>query len=147
MKKMLPVVAVVLAAVTIYMIIVVSSDNVDGLTGDPWVMVAVEKDGKKLTLTKKEQLKLQFNKNNKATWIVAAREGEVGIDGPFKIDPNKRPKQIDMMQPPHPNQDDEPVEGIYDVIDDTLVICVGERRPTEISAGRGERQIIWVFKR
>jgi uncharacterized protein (TIGR03067 family) len=146
MKKLLPVIAVILAAITVYVIIVASSDNVDGLTGDPWVMVAIEKDGKKIALTKKEQLRLHFTKS-KATWIVAGRDGDVGIDGPFRIDPNKRPKHIDVLQPPHPGQDDELVEGIYDVKDDTLFICIGERRPAEFSAVRGEPQIIWIFKR
>src|SRR5687767_15008590 len=126
MKKLLPVVAVILAAITVYMIIVVSTDNVDGLAGDPWVLVALEEDGRKIPPAQVPFKKIQFTKKA-AIWTVATKEGLAEVEGVFKLDPNSKPKRIDIEVPGMR----EAAPAIYEVKDNLLLICIGQDRPRD----------------
>jgi uncharacterized protein (TIGR03067 family) len=72
---------------------------------------------------------------------------------PFKLDPTKNPKQIDIdMGPGLPVP---MVEGIYKLEDDILTICIVSggksenfpKRPTEFQAKKGKFYSLFVMKR
>ena len=140
MKKLLAVGLVVISAIVVYFVAVAAMDNLDGLGGEAWEVVAIEENGKKVPVEGFAGMRVQFAKN-KVTWTVPDRKGQlIEMDGAFRHDPTKKPKEIDLSLPGDP----DPAPGIYELKDDTLIICMGVRRPTEISS-RG--QMVWVLKR
>jgi RNA polymerase sigma factor (sigma-70 family) len=81
----------------------------------------------------------------KRTWVITEDKiMQVGADGfldqedAYKLDPNPRPKAIDLTSPRFGTY-----LGIYELQGDTLKICYGEKRPTEFPAD--DRML--VFKR
>lgn len=106
-----------------------------------WSFVSIQKDGKdELPEEVRNTLRLTFA-GDKLTFADAKETR----NGTFKIDPTKKPKQIDLMV------DDKTVKGIYRFKGDTLELCAGEpgeARPGEFKAPVGNRKIsLVVLKR
>ena len=77
---------------------------------------------------------------------LSVKFGEKSKDGNFKIDPGKKPKQIDITLM------DKTAEGIYRFKGDNLELCIsepdgGEARPTEFKSAEGSRTILFLLKR
>jgi RNA polymerase sigma factor (sigma-70 family) len=67
----------------------------------------------------------------------------------YKIDPNKKPKTMDLIPGAGPDKG-KTVPAIYKIEDDTLTICegdVGKDRPTEFSSTAENGWILLVFER
>ncbi len=65
----------------------------------------------------------------------------------FKIDPAKKPKEIDIT---HPAVKDGTVEGIYSLEGESLKMCYGKKdkdRPAKFSTKAGDRGVLFVLKR
>ncbi len=99
-----------------------------------WKVVALESDGRKATAAELEAMK-------DGGWTF--KDAEVSIEDPnapgkssFKIDPDKSPKQIDLIGLEGP-QKGKTMEGIYRLEGKRLTVCVrdvaaaGKGRPTE----------------
>jgi uncharacterized protein (TIGR03067 family) len=113
----------------------------DALQGT-WQLVSAETDGKK---SPEEQVK-------KIQVVIKGEKHTVYFDGKpvvkevsFKIDPTKKPKQVDDTL-----ADGRMIHGIYEVDGDTLRTCVapiGKDRPTEFASKPGSGHTLRVFKR
>src|SRR5262245_17750891 len=63
------------------------------------------------------------------------------INSVRKIDPTKKPKEITLT----PDNSKKPLYGIYELKGDTLMLCLGEKRPTQFKAKPGAT--LWALKR
>src|SRR5262245_16753971 len=63
------------------------------------------------------------------------------INGVRKIDPTTKPKEITLT----PDNSKKPLYGIYELKGDTLILCIGEKRPTQFKAREGVT--LWALKR
>jgi uncharacterized protein (TIGR03067 family) len=107
-----------------------------------WNMDSIGWGGKNLPKELMTGYKFVFA-GNKLTWDgaigmmsrmgkVTARAGAFPCD--FKIDPSKKPKQIDITFHVKINKRDLTLLGIYEIKGDTLkVCCFSKRRPVEFS--------------
>ena len=103
-----------------------------------WEAVSAEKGGEKLPDELLKAIKLQV----KGDKIIAEILGETK-DVPFKIDPTKKPKTIDLTI------DEKVVKGIYELKKDTLKVCaaIDENgdRPKDFKGG--EQTLLVTFNR
>ncbi len=109
------------------------------LEGPTWSIVAFEKGGKKEDATGKG-----FTATFTGGKLHLSKGGGDTKDGTYKIDPTKKPKQIDMVV------ENETVKGIYEIKGDTLRICgtaKGDPRPTEFKTGADSPALILTFSR
>ena len=140
MKKLLAVVAVVLAAVIVFFLAKPTGPDLDGLDGGPWTLVLAEANGKKVPREEWQGIKVQFTKDT-VVWSIPTPNGVKQLDGEFRIDAAKKPKAIDLEHP----FSEEPSPGIYEFREGALVLCMGQRRRPTGFAGPG--QIVLVFAR
>lgn len=140
MKKVLVVVCIVLAAIVVFFVGgKFAGEDLDGLGGEPWIMVGMEIDGKKAPVAQIRGKKLQFTPGV-VVWTIPTPEGLAEADGVFKIDASKNPKHIDLEMPGAGNL----APGIYEVKEGTLRICLADNRPTEFTS---QNQLLFTFKR
>jgi uncharacterized protein (TIGR03067 family) len=66
--------------------------------------------------------------------------------GFYGITPWKTPKEITMTYDPNGPAKGMVQRGIYKVVGDALVICVGDPRPTDFTLPRGSGRILTVYK-
>jgi uncharacterized protein (TIGR03067 family) len=143
MKKVLVGVVIVMAAIVVFFLVQKwMGDDYDGLGGEPWVVLGIEAEGRKVPAAGFEGMSVQFGKGT-VTWTVPTRQGLQELQpGVVRVDASKNPKEIDLEMP----GDNETAPGIYRIKDDTLQICIGDRRPKEFSS-MGKAQMLWTFKR
>jgi uncharacterized protein (TIGR03067 family) len=73
---------------------------------------------------------------------VSAKSMDETKDGTFKVDPTKKPKEIDITV------GGKASKGIYELKDDTLKICVSDGdRPTEFVTKAGTKAGLITFKK
>jgi len=111
-----------------------------------WVVVSLEENGKAWPAewVKKAQYSLVI-KGNTLTWKT---EGKIREARAFTIEPDKKPKAIDVADAPGRNL--KPYVGIYEVKGDTMRICEsdpGVARPTEFVTKCGSDLTYYVFER
>jgi uncharacterized protein (TIGR03067 family) len=139
MKKLLVIVLIILAAITVFFLARNWTDDLDGLAGDGWVVTAVEDHGKKFPVERFPVKGIQFTKDV-ATWIVIDEDGQPAQSpGEYKFDSSKSPKEIDLEMP-----NGVRLPGIYEIKGDELRICVDRARPKNFS---GTSHMVWTFKR
>jgi uncharacterized protein (TIGR03067 family) len=105
-----------------------------------WSVAKAQKGGKDAPEGEIKALRLVFSGENK----LELKFGEKGIEGTFKIDPKKKPSQIDVSLM------DKTAEGIYQFKGGMLELCVGEPgdpRPTEFKSAEGSKVILLILKR
>jgi RNA polymerase sigma factor (sigma-70 family) len=115
----------------------------DALQGT-WVPVAVEEGGKKVPedeIKAKNFVEMVFS-GDKVTLPIKGESKEAG----FKLDPTKKPKQIDLIV-----SKTETAEGIYELDGDKLTLCVTKPghgdRPTKFDTAETERVLIVLKKK
>jgi len=106
-----------------------------------WLVVAVEKEGKKAEVTKDMESTLTFS-GDKATF----KSEKTDKEGAFKIDAAKKPKEIDLTNPKSDAK--QMIKGIYELDAETLKIAF----PTRNDGGRpagfdGKEIVILTLKR
>jgi len=103
-----------------------------------WQVVGGEEQGEKIADAKLKMADMRF--------IIDGDKirKEKGKGGTFKLDPTKKPKEIDL------SDDKETVKGIYSLDGDTLKFCVasaGNDRPTDFTTKKGDGRGLFVLKR
>jgi uncharacterized protein (TIGR03067 family) len=111
-----------------------------------WVVVSVVFDG--LPSPPEEALKDQaiVRKGEKETTTLKGKETGKGT---VKVDPTKKPAEIDYTFDGGPN-DGKTLRGIYKVEGDTMTVCygpLGKDRPTEFESKKGSGVGLVVHKR
>jgi RNA polymerase sigma factor (sigma-70 family) len=100
-----------------------------------WVAVSGEQNGQKVPKDKLEGFKLIFTDDK------VAREGYEPREGPYTIDPNKDPKEIDLFTA------SKIWKGIYELKGTTLkLVCKTDDRPTEFDSSGGRFLIVFEKK-
>jgi uncharacterized protein (TIGR03067 family) len=107
-----------------------------------WQLVSAEADGKRLPDDQARQIRVVI-KAGKHTVYFGDKPIAEGVQ--FKVDPSKRPKQVEDTLP-----DGRKVRGIYELDGDALRSCVAapdKERPTEFTGKAGSGFTLRVFKR
>jgi uncharacterized protein (TIGR03067 family) len=126
-----------------------TNGDIEKLRGT-WLTVSLVNDGKTLVDDKappKEgpAAKLVYNGN---TWMIKVGDKTVA-SGAFKIDANKMPKEIDIMDESGVKNDKTKL-GIYELDVDTYKYCLapaGKPRPTEFTSKAGSGHSLGVSRR
>jgi RNA polymerase sigma-70 factor (ECF subfamily) len=106
-----------------------------------WVIESAKMGGKDLPEEETKGMKMVFA-GDKVTVTLKGEDKE----GTFKLDPSKKPKEIDVEIKGAPNAG----EGIYQLEGDKLTLCIddaGKQRPTEFKSEEGTRHGLIVLKR
>jgi uncharacterized protein (TIGR03067 family) len=109
-----------------------------------WVAVSVERDGTKLPDAEAKKFQLTV-KGEKYTF----RTGDEVVEGTHKLDPTKKPKQIDAVRSKGPKAG-EVIKGIYELDGETFRVCfaaAGKDRPTAFSSKDSGGHRLMVFHR
>lgn len=108
-----------------------------------WKVVEAEQDGMKPPQQFLDNFKVTF-KGDKAV-----PEGVQGSEATFKLDSDKKPRQIQIT--PNEGGGSRVMKGIYQIDGDTLKLCFrrGENAepPTEFSGAAGTGNMLMVLKR
>ena len=81
--------------------------------------------------------------------IFTVKEGDTIYKGTFKVDPTKKPKEIDVIFTEGPDKG-ETMMGIYEIDGDTYRPCFaigGKDRPKELASKKGSGIILQVLKK
>jgi len=109
-----------------------------------WQAMSIEHDGKEAAAEAVKDVKLVV-KGEHYTLFTAKDT----IKGTHKLNPTKKPKQIDALRSEGPNAG-ETLKGIYTLDNDTFKVCFappGKERPTEFSTKTGGGSRLLVLKR
>ena len=136
----------IVAAVAVLLLAADAKDDavkkeMDKMQGD-WVAVSSERDGQK---TPEDELKT-MKRTVKGDGYVIMRGDQVAAKGTFKIDPTKKPAEIDALR----EGADKPALGIYEWDGETYRVCfaaVGKERPTEFTAKAGSGNTLSAWKK
>jgi uncharacterized protein (TIGR03067 family) len=104
-----------------------------------WLLVSGEAGGKPITPEDAKALKLIIAGDK-----LTVQHNDQKVQGPFKLDPDKKPKEMDV------EMDGKVCKAIYQLDGDTLRIAHGEPgdpRPEEFRAKEGFHRHIMVLKR
>jgi uncharacterized protein (TIGR03067 family) len=107
-----------------------------------WTIVSIERDGK--ANENAVGGKVTFD-GDTMTFKVKDNEHK----GTFKLDPTKKPRQIDLTPGDGPEKD-KVVEGIYSLKKDELKICIahpGNERPKDFESKEGSGHSLVTLKR
>jgi uncharacterized protein (TIGR03067 family) len=121
--------------------------DADKLQGT-WQAVKVEIGGVPLPDELVNNLKYEIKGNNIVTMGVPEIIKQYGA-ATFKLDPSTKPKSIDFTCTAGDNKGNE-LEGIYELKDDELRICVqitGKERPNAFVTKEGENRGLLLLKR
>ena len=105
-----------------------------------WTFVSAVKGGKKKDFDG-EPIRIVF----KAGKMTIDKGGDTK-NGSYKIDPAKKPKQIDFQR----EQTTAAIQAIYSLEGDRLIVCeprIGAGRPSEFKAPMGSRVYLYTWKR
>jgi uncharacterized protein (TIGR03067 family) len=122
-----------------------TSKNLEQLAG-AWTCVSATSDGKPVAEATVKQLRLAVTKEG---GYKTERGDEVLFDSTCQIDPDRSPKQIDLIGTEGENKG-KAAQGIYVLDGDTLTICYtmpGKERPKEFESKPGSAATLIVWKR
>ncbi|MBX9582469.1 MAG: TIGR03067 domain-containing protein [Gemmataceae bacterium] len=121
-----------------------AKDDLARFTGT-WTGVSVNQDGKDLPKPTAEAYRLVVDGEK---YTFTGEGGEV-VEGTHKLDPAKKPKQIDAVRTKGPDKG-EPMKGVYELDEDAFVVCFaapGKDRPAELKPTGGPGLRVMAFKR
>jgi uncharacterized protein (TIGR03067 family) len=108
-----------------------------------WLVVGGEERGEKIADADLKMADMRFIiEGDKIRATVGDKDK--GKGGTFKLDPSKKPKEIDLID------DKETVKGIYSLDGDTLKLCLakgGNDRPSDFTTKKGDGRGLFVLKR
>jgi uncharacterized protein (TIGR03067 family) len=110
-----------------------------------WACTAAVVDGKPLSDAVVKELRLTIDPHRYRT----ERGGEVLFDSTYRIDPSKRPRQIEMTAT-EGDAAGQPALGIYALEGDTLRMCYvmpGGARPKTFESAPGSKAFLVTWKR
>jgi uncharacterized protein (TIGR03067 family) len=110
-----------------------------------WTCQSAQRDGKPVPEGTVKQLRLVLTKDKYATH----KGEELLFESEYKIDPEKKPKEIDIIATEGENKG-KPARGIYLLEEDTLKLCYtmpGKERPKEFESKAGTGATFAVWKR
>ena len=121
-----------------------TKNDLDKFQGN-WQLISLERewkadppeDAKKLTLT------IQGDK------FVLRKEGAVVSEGTMKVDPSKKPKELEETITTGPNKG-KTFRAIYEIDEDQHKVCfaaVGKDRPTAFATQPSDGRVLQVWKR
>jgi uncharacterized protein (TIGR03067 family) len=120
-----------------------AKEELEKFTG-AWKCVSVVRDGKDVPKPEAEAVRLVVTGEK-----YALNEGGEAIEGTHKLDPTKKPKEIDAVRTKGPHKG-ETLRGVYELTEDTFVVCFsapGKDRPKELKAEGGPGLRVLAFKR
>ncbi len=120
-----------------------ANKDLDRLQGT-WKRASGEMNGKKVSAEELQKTTLTIKGDQ-----YVLKMGDQTRKGHIKLDPTKKPKQIDIISGAGPNRG-KTLQGIYELEGDTFRYCVaqpGKSRPTEFSSRPGSGQGLYVNKR
>jgi uncharacterized protein (TIGR03067 family) len=109
-----------------------------------WMLTSAVLNG---TEVPKDDIKgeLVFKENK---YSYTAGDGQAGA-GTFKLDPSKKPKQLDAV-PSEGDAKGQTFEEIYEIDGDSLKLCLalpGTKRPTDFKSEAGSLHMLFIYKR
>jgi uncharacterized protein (TIGR03067 family) len=110
-----------------------------------WTVLKAAKDGKDVPVKDRGQPNTIFIRDGKL--ITYGKDGTDKVALPFRLDPNRKPKTIDII-PESPKKGT--IRGIYVLQRNKLTICLGEpgaKRPTEFTAKAGSGLGLFTLER
>ncbi len=121
-----------------------------------WKVVSAELNGETVPADKKDQTIVISSKD--FTWKSDGKESPLKPPSPYKLYSAKSPKEIDLEVATKHNIQDKKIshdthtqKGLYELDGDSLKICMpmdeGAQRPTEFTAKKDSKQLVWVLKR
>jgi uncharacterized protein (TIGR03067 family) len=116
-------------------------NELDEFQGE-WQLVSATRDGKDMP---PEMVKV-FRNAVKGDKFTITREGKPAEAGTMKLDPTKKPKEVDLVLA----EDNRTALGIYERSGGTLKLCYappGKDRPKEFSAEEGTGRTLSVWRR
>jgi uncharacterized protein (TIGR03067 family) len=132
----------VLLVFVLGLIVVAAQADTETIQGT-WSVVKATKKGKEAPEEEIKQVRLIFKGNN-----VTVNDGKRDEEATFKLDPAKKPKEIDIT--PGGGNADQAVPGIYEMTGDDLKICFsrpGGERPTNFDATPESKNSLLILKR
>jgi uncharacterized protein (TIGR03067 family) len=112
-----------------------------------WTVVLRESNGMKVEVEELKRILVTFKADG--TFEVQ-RDGEKFAEGTSKIDPAKKPKEIDLTVKSMDGEQRN-VKGIYEIDGDDLKICTAgpssQDRPKEFTGKEGSGNILMAYKR
>jgi uncharacterized protein (TIGR03067 family) len=115
--------------------------DLDKLQGT-WQVTATEFDGRALSEDMIKDRQIVFKDDTFAAVVGGLKRKTLA----FKLDPSKKPKQIDITNP----DKQDTAHGIYELTKDSLKLCYGEpgaSRPAEFASPAGERVFLITLTR
>ena len=100
-----------------------------------WVVVSAEVLGMPLTSAKGQKFTFAGEK-----FTLDTKDKKRKGEGVFKLDPSRKPKQIDLDD----SKKKTSMKGIYEIKGDEMRLCYGEKRPGEFKSGGG---LLFLLKR
>jgi uncharacterized protein (TIGR03067 family) len=120
-----------------------AKDDAKSIDGT-WLPSVAELGGEKFPDEVRKTMKLVMD-DGKYTVTV----GKNPDKGTVKLDPSKKPKEMDIVGTEGPNKG-KTFLAIYEKTDDTLRICYdlsGKARPTEFKTAKGTQQFLVTYNR
>ena len=118
--------------------------DLEKFQGD-WQLVSLERDGKQIPPEEAKKLTLTIQGEK----FVLRKEGAVVSEGTMKLDPARKPKEVDETISTGPNKG-KIFRAIYEIDDDQHKVCfaaAGKDRPSDFSSQPGDGRILQVWKR
>jgi uncharacterized protein (TIGR03067 family) len=110
-----------------------------------WVLIAAERDGKKMAAAELKKLRLTIQGNE----FILKRDSIIASQGSLRLDAAKSPKAVDETITSGPNAG-KVFSAIYELDDDQHTVCFaapGKERPTSFTSVPGSGQLLQVWRR
>ncbi|HWG46639.1 MAG TPA: TIGR03067 domain-containing protein [Gemmataceae bacterium] len=121
-----------------------TKDELKKLQGT-WEVISIVANGEKVPKEETAELKVIISGSK-----IVFKEPNKSDETTFKIDPAKKPKEIDIT-PPANAKEDGTLKGIYSLEDDNLKMCYNVSRkggrPAEFATKARDGRVLFVLKR